>query len=209
MEKKNMVLLTVIAVATLLVAVVGATFAYFTATVDTTGNNTTTTVKTAQIASVSWVADTNKGASPVQYPGYMAYQAYTLSANGDDAAVSNYKLTLDATVDTELAGAVEYTVYSSETEPTYSSLFTAGTESNADNNYLISGAAFNGTGLTSVKTGVLTAGETSIVTSASINGGKKRYYVVVLNYKDTGADDQNTQMGKTFSAALKITALAS
>ena len=33
MEKKNMVLLTVIAVATLLVAVVGATFAYFTATV--------------------------------------------------------------------------------------------------------------------------------------------------------------------------------
>ncbi len=33
MERKNMVLLTVIAVATLLVAVVGATFAYFTATV--------------------------------------------------------------------------------------------------------------------------------------------------------------------------------
>ena len=34
MEKKNMVLLTVIAIATLLVAVVGATFAYFTATVN-------------------------------------------------------------------------------------------------------------------------------------------------------------------------------
>ena len=33
MERKNMVLLTVIAVATLLVAVVGATFAYFTATI--------------------------------------------------------------------------------------------------------------------------------------------------------------------------------
>ena len=33
MEKKNMVLLTVIAIATLLVAVVGATFAYFTATI--------------------------------------------------------------------------------------------------------------------------------------------------------------------------------
>ncbi len=33
MEKKNMVLLTVIAVATLLVAVVGATFAYFTASI--------------------------------------------------------------------------------------------------------------------------------------------------------------------------------
>ena len=35
MEKKNTILLTVIAVATLLVAVVGATFAYFTATATT------------------------------------------------------------------------------------------------------------------------------------------------------------------------------
>ena len=38
MEKKNTVLLTVIAVATLLVAVVGATFAYFTASNSSTGN---------------------------------------------------------------------------------------------------------------------------------------------------------------------------
>ena len=36
MEKKNTILLTVIAVATLLVAVVGATFAYFTAQGGTT-----------------------------------------------------------------------------------------------------------------------------------------------------------------------------
>ena len=33
MERKNTILLTVIAIATLLVAVVGATFAYFTATI--------------------------------------------------------------------------------------------------------------------------------------------------------------------------------
>ena len=44
MEKKNTILLTVIAVATLLVAVVGATFAYFTATTQTgTGAGTTAT----------------------------------------------------------------------------------------------------------------------------------------------------------------------
>ena len=43
MEKKNMVLLTVIAIATLLVAVVGATFAYFTATItdNRTGDSNT------------------------------------------------------------------------------------------------------------------------------------------------------------------------
>ncbi len=45
MEKKNTMLLTVIAVATLLVAVVGATFAYFSLTVD---NNTSSTVIKAQ-----------------------------------------------------------------------------------------------------------------------------------------------------------------
>ena len=47
MEKKNTVLLTVIAISTLLVAVVGATFAYFSANI--TGNNGKVTV-TAQTA---------------------------------------------------------------------------------------------------------------------------------------------------------------
>ena len=42
MEKRNTVLLTVIAIATLLVAVVGATFAYFSA--DISGNNGSVTV---------------------------------------------------------------------------------------------------------------------------------------------------------------------
>lgn len=47
MEKKNTVLLTVIAVATLLVAVVGATFAYFSASVE--GTFTETQLKAAEL----------------------------------------------------------------------------------------------------------------------------------------------------------------
>ena len=46
MEKKNVVFLTVLAVATLLTAVVGTTFAYFTATVQGNGSATTTTITT-------------------------------------------------------------------------------------------------------------------------------------------------------------------
>lgn len=51
MDKKNTMLLTVIAVATLLVAVVGATFAYFTASNSATGatNVTTTTEKVGAV----------------------------------------------------------------------------------------------------------------------------------------------------------------
>ena len=48
MEKKNTMLLTVIAVATLLVAVVGATFAYFSLST-TGGSNTTATISTPKV----------------------------------------------------------------------------------------------------------------------------------------------------------------
>lgn len=53
MDKKNTMLLTVIAVATLLVAVVGATFAYFTASNTNSTTNTTTTVTTEQVGAVT------------------------------------------------------------------------------------------------------------------------------------------------------------
>ncbi len=53
MERKNTVLLTVIAVATLLVAVVGATFAYFTATA--TGGETGGTATDVETAKVSGI----------------------------------------------------------------------------------------------------------------------------------------------------------
>ena len=53
MEKKNTMLLTVIAVATLLVAVVGATFAYFSLTVGGSYEKTTATVTTEKVALIS------------------------------------------------------------------------------------------------------------------------------------------------------------
>ena len=58
MDKKNTLMLTVIAVATLLVAVVGATFAYFTATENATGTTTVTT-KTEKVGSVAVNNPTN------------------------------------------------------------------------------------------------------------------------------------------------------
>ena len=54
MEKKNVVFLTVLAIATLLTAVVGTTFAYFTATVTNKTTPTSTTVTTANAVSVEY-----------------------------------------------------------------------------------------------------------------------------------------------------------
>ncbi len=58
MDKKNTMLLTVIAVATLLVAIVGATFAYFTATNTATGETQVTTT-TETVGAVTVTNPTN------------------------------------------------------------------------------------------------------------------------------------------------------
>ena len=218
MEKKNMVLLTVIAVATLLVAVVGATFAYFTAQSTTTGNSATTSATTRQLAALSWTAR-ESGESPEVYPGYMAYQAYELSATGNGSA--NYKLTLDATVDPAFnANAIEdqkdltYAIYKTTTaKPEYTTLFQPGDASvqTADNTttYKITGAGFTHDSLTPVVSErPLTTGiNQEIVANAPINAGATEYYVLVIHFKESGAA-QNDLQGKAFSASLKLEAIA-
>ena len=218
MEKKNMVLLTVIAVATLLVAVVGATFAYFTATSTTGGNETTTSATTAQLATLSWTAE-DTGRSPQVYPGFKAFQAYTLAAGGTGSA--RYQLKLTANVDPAFkSGDVTYSIYKATSEVT-SSLFTPG-NANVDTTtepgvarYSITGAAFNSEAesltavvenqpLTTVSGTAITGGPVSAVNT--INGGTTEYYVLVLDFPNK--NEAQTQQNATFSASLKLTAVA-
>ena len=216
MEKKNMVLLTVIAVATLLVAVVGATFAYFTATSTTSGNDTTTSATTAQLATLSWTAE-ETGRSPQVYPGFKAFQAYTLAAGGTGSA--RYQLKLTANVDPAFkSGDVTYSIYKATSEVT-SSLFTPGT-ANVDTTtqpgvarYSITGAAFDSEGLTAVvENEPLTTVSDTVITGEgvqnvnTINGGTTEYYVLVLDFPNK--PEVQTQQNATFSASLKLTAMA-
>lgn len=218
MEKKNMVLLTVIAVATLLVAVVGATFAYFTATSTTDGNKTTTSATTAQLATLSWTAE-ETGRSPQVYPGFKAFQAYTLAAGGTGSA--RYQLTLTANVDPAFkSGDVTYSIYKATSEVT-SSLFTPG-NANVDTTtepgvarYSITGSAFDSDaeGLTAVVTDQpLTTVSDTVITGEgvqsvnTINAGTTEYYVLVLDFPNK--NEAQTQQNATFSASLKLTAKA-
>ena len=95
MERKNMVLLTVIAVATLLVAVVGATFAYFTATA-TTNNSTeanVTTTKDLGGATVTFTG-TEKKLELLDYPGGLAvYGAKATIKKTDPRDANDYQAT--------------------------------------------------------------------------------------------------------------------
>ena len=121
-NKRSMVLLTVIAVATLLVAVVGASFAFFTASVNTVNpENATTTVKAKTLASAtmdmgSVISLTNK------LPGYQAVKTLTITGGGgNDALPINTRLTLTPDLDYTTADSqtaympVRYTIYKTTT----------------------------------------------------------------------------------------------
>lgn len=125
MEKKNMVLLTVIAVATLLVAVVGATFAYFTASInqDRTeeGGKGQTQITTGKIASTTVVANVDGEAGKFTaenvYPGHKEVAALKITATSDNTEAtssSKYNITYNVTKN-ELGQDVKVTLYRSET----------------------------------------------------------------------------------------------
>ena len=79
MEKKNTVLLTVIAVATLLVAVVGATFAYFTATSTdaAAGNSDVRTTETIAAGTIQLLGADATNSAKLEYPGGMGVFGYS------------------------------------------------------------------------------------------------------------------------------------
>ncbi|MBQ8902019.1 MAG: hypothetical protein IJY87_03005 [Bacilli bacterium] len=113
MDKKNTMLLTVIAVATLLVAVVGATFAYFTAE-NTASGSTTATVTTQAVGAVT--------VAPVDSELHLNLTAAQMAV--DAAGTSYYAVTdteksfsatqVDATVAQMDATGVAGTVYDCE-----------------------------------------------------------------------------------------------
>ncbi len=123
MERKNMVLLTVIASATLLVAVVGATFAYFSISVSNTssaGQTGGTNVSSGQVAGSVVVADTDSNAGSFTatdvYPGHKEVADFKISVTADDAAKTKYAIKYNVTQNTFSEGAIKVSLYSSDTE---------------------------------------------------------------------------------------------
>lgn len=118
MEKKNMVLLTVIAVATLLVAVVGATFAYFTASIQNNyngqGTNGTANIQSGNVGTSTTVVTNVQGqagsfeAEDV-YPGHKEVAALQVNVQGDES--QSIDITYEATTNTFPDGSIVLKVY--------------------------------------------------------------------------------------------------
>ena len=231
MEKKNMVLLTVIAVATLLVAVVGATFAYFTAT--TTDNfssgqdNGKTEITSSKVANTLTfaTASTNAGkftASDV-YPGHAEVATIKVTATGDEGTQAGIRLAYSVTSNTFGADALEISVYKSDSEITFNeenplncSKKSGSISDDGKNTKLYEECDDLSTALTTKGASLVNNSTKNIPESNSIilvdrdtitveNDSKDAYYYVVVKFKDTNSPQDELQ-DKKLDGKITITA---
>lgn len=226
MEKKNTVLLTVIAVATLLVAVVGATFAYFTAANSTSGDAAgNTSVKTAT-EGASLVLNVNKvtGSNNVFYPGTKNFVGATANATfAEDSQATDktynvsYTLTGSVTLTETFASTVNWTLYETETDLS-TGLITCGPViaytpegdgataiDNSKTQSCTLAPSLANDASKAVKTGTIAPGTTtaSVTHNGTVTtGGATKYYYLVVELPETGTDQSADATGKTITIAI-------
>ena len=226
MEKKNTVLLTVIAVATLLVAVVGATFAYFTATNTGTGDSDTASATTAQVSSIAVTSSADKQAY-LEYPGGVSVLAAGVNIKkaaataGSTSTVKydvnlkytnntgtdlNYKIytaeeAADLNLDANLDAGCSLNVTNSAGVEQYA--YTCTTQADGFSSLGTAGATGKLTKNTSEAQSIQVATESITVNSEDAKNDTKYYYVVV-DYPSTG-DQTTTDSGKAISLTIEVT----
>ena len=227
MEKKNTILLTVIAVATLLVAVVGATFAYFTAANNPGDGATDTATVTTETVSAINVNSQADNTTYLSYPGGVSVFAAgvniskTAASAGSSSTIAygvNLKYTNNTGTD------LNYTIYTATEEQALAldADIDAGctlqvTPSGGTNQYAYvceqdaADFASLGTAGTTGKLAKNTAEEATIqVANESITVNSEeavntsRYYYVVVDYPSTG-DQTATDAGKQISLNIEVT----
>ena len=197
--KNNTVMLTIIGIATLLIAVVGATFAYFSATV--TGSDEEYTVKSATVGT-EFVSGVQIAAAGI-YPKEEAWgtKTFSIKTTSTKGVSTKYKITLaiddnDTTTDDTIsdgagnvkrfqANALSYTL--------------TATEANA---------ATEGTMPTATETKIADPSKDIVFGEATIYGNDKQEvtqtYTLSMFFKDTG-EDQNANQGAQFKGHIAIT----
>ena len=189
MEKKNVVFLTVLAVATLLTAVVGTTFAYFTATV--TGNDTATetSIKTATLGVTYSDGAQVTGTNIV--PGWTATK--TISVENTSNVDVTYSI-FWTNITNEFVNDTNPTTNASEENFYYSV-----TSSSTDN----SSPAATVSGNVAMPDAPVSpaANKVAFVDSVDLKAGAKHTYEITMTFKEAGYaqdDNQNKQFKAKF-----------
>ena len=219
MERKNTILLTVIAIATLLVAVVGATFAYFTATI-TDNRNTDpdagkTNISAGQVANSTIVANVEGAAGKFTaenvYPGHKEVAALQVTARGAANSKTTVDFTYDATTNDLGASNVKVSLYKSITLiPTTENYFACEqkVETVDGENRYSETCAEKSVG-TLVKETILTGGAQKVtlgqdsITTTAADTDETVYYYVVVEFVNQ-SESQNAVMGKTLEGTVSV-----
>ncbi len=231
MERKNTILLTVIAIATLLVAVVGATFAYFTATINTEKygeDQGKTNVTAGSVASNTIIANVETAAANISeddaYPGHVEVAALSVQATSTENAISKFNIIYKATKNEYSAESFNIHLYKYEPEEdtpiaTTDNYFTCNhaiddvgsTETEIHyidkcNDWTSASAnKLITSGATLVETKLL-SGEKVEFTGQEITGsatGKTVYYYVVVEYINKSST-QNADFSKTLEGKISV-----
>ena len=194
MEKKNVVFLTVLAVATLLTAVVGTTFAYFTATVTGNAEAQETEITTATLG-VTYDDGTAVANASNILPGWTGTKTIkvTNTSNVDVTYGINWTgVTNGFVADVNPADSNVsdyYFVYS--VAATTSTTGTAGV-STLTNDFTTSSTEID-----------MPSSNSAFVASQSIHPGETHQYVITMKFKEAGYP-QDANQGKTFKATFQV-----
>lgn len=205
MEKKNTILLTVIAIATLLVAVVGATFAYFTANVTTTGNDNNQ--NKASVTTYALTSATMNAGNKVQetnvYPGFKTVKYVTITGQCPNGATTcdsvDAEIVITPTIAAEFGNDVTWSLYEGTNSDT-DQIVCNGTTSTENGQSTSTFSCPNTEGLEAVIENGSTTAKSYPVT---VTGGFAKTYYLVVEYAETNAP-QNTQQGKELSLEMKF-----
>ena len=214
MEKRNTILLTVIAIATLLVAVVGATFAYFTAQVTVADNdnkeNNTVNVTTYALTSVEMDMGSSVS-SEGMYPGGKLAKDFTITGTCPNGAETCGKVNAVITVTTAEDGSDN--VFGSDIGWKLYKMSSTSASVTCTSNIISEGGKYydaieSCTGLDGAEqiatgTGVGSIPKT-VEVEGSAEGTKTKYYLVVEYNNNEDSEYQNKQQGHKFSVSLSF-----
>lgn len=217
MERKNTVMLTVIAIATLLVAVVGATFAFFTASVN---NETDDADRKVEVTTRAMTTATFTGGATIPsitetkvYPGFESAKPITIAktcANDKGCQDVGAKLVVTADIPADFGTDVTWAIYKVGTAGAIECTTTP-IETPNDAGQIQCHDAGSCKGIpTDASAKILdsSSGKNEVVISKTTDAtvpksGVTEYYYLVVSYKnDTTVANQNGQQGKTFSVSV-------
>ncbi len=213
-----------IAVATLLVAVVGATFAYFTATTGSsaTGNDKVE-ASTANVGNRTLTYTGTTGEAKMQYPGGMmvipgSVEAKVETTNGTPTPVDfSFKLGYDIGItnieELDANTTITWKIYETTSQVTplipeacKEKIETGQGDSENETHYAYTGCEVTAFGSNSVAEGTLSSssltatGNSNEITFEGVTGTTTKYYYLVLTYPDN--NKQNGDMGAKISAQI-------